>query len=469
MRNWSPNPFYNKAMIRELDMFFGRRELLRRVYEMVSHRQSASLVGPRGIGKSSLLWYASLPEVQSQFQFDLNRHIFVFLDLREYLQKTYNDFFQSVSKAIIAQGAKVGLALQMEGQGEDAFSNVLDQVAEQDFFPVLLLDAFDKVTLNKHFDLEFFEFLRAHASIGLVSYVTATLAPLYDVCHRGIAGSPFFNIFYTYTLESLTDEEARELITAPAERVGMSFTEAEVALILSLAGQHPFFIQRVCYVLFEEKLLLQDGGEIDEQRFKNHAYKDLLPLFEDTWGQLSEEQHMLLRDEAQQKGKQQRELCELSESAFFRQFVRETCQTGLFRLTVADLEDALDKIHDLKALGEANLRLMKAVTQRLKRYAFPSIVEKGIVIREVLYEAFERLRGSTTTRNDSAPEWQFYNILYYRYFKHHMKHEQIVARLGISSLRKYYRERNKATEALLTILFEMDRVPSVPGVSRVEE
>ncbi len=391
MRNWPTNPYYNKATIRELAMFFGRSDLLRRVYEMVAHRQSASLVGPRGIGKSSLLWCTSLLGVQTRFPFDLSCHIFVFLDLREFLQKTCEDFFQSVSKAIITQGAKVGLALQMEGQGEDAFSNVLDQIAEQGFFPVLLLDAFDKVTLNKHFDLEFFEFLRAHASMGLVSYVTASIAPLYEVCHRGVAGSPFFNIFYTYPLESLTLEEARGLITIPAQQAGVPFTEAETELVLHLAGRHPFFIQRVCYILFEEKSQ-QDGGEIDEQRLRNFAYRDLLPLFEDTWKQLSETQHMLLLDEVQQKEKQQRELPELCESAFFRQFVRDTCQTKLFHLTVDELERALDKINDPKALGDANLRLMKTVTRRLKMNTGSTIVEKGMVIRDVLNEAFERLR-----------------------------------------------------------------------------
>lgn len=455
MRNWPPNPYYNKATIRELDMFFGRRDLLRRVYEMVVHRQSASLVGPRGIGKSSLLWCTSLPQVQADFPFDLSRHIFVFLDLREYLQKTCEDFFQSVSKAIIAQGTKAGLVLRMEGWGEDAFSNVLDQVAEQDFFPVLLLDAFDKVTLNNHFDLEFFEFLRAHASMGLVSYVTASIAPLYEVCHRGVAGSPFFNIFYPYPLESLTLEEAQDLITVPTQQVGIPFTDAEAALVLHLAGRHPFFIQRVCYTLFEEKSL-QAGGEIDEQRLRKLAYRDLLPVFEDTWKQLSEKQHMLLLDEVQQKGKQQRELPELSESAFFRQFVRDTCQTELFRLTANELEHALDKINDPRALGDANLRLMKTVTRRLKRDTGPSIVEKGMVIREVLNEAFERLRDGAI-RVDSAPELMFYNILYYRYFKYRMKNEQIAARLGITSIRTYFRERGRAIESLLDILFEMER------------
>ena len=45
------------------------------------------------------------------------------------------------------------------------------------------------MTLNKHFGPEFFAFLRAHATSGKVSYVTASIAPLYEVRHRGIAGS----------------------------------------------------------------------------------------------------------------------------------------------------------------------------------------------------------------------------------------------------------------------------------------
>ena len=453
MEQWPSNPYFDKAMTREMDMFFGRRYLLMRLFETVAHRQSVSLVGPRGIGKSSLLRSASLLEVQAQFSFDIKNHIFVFLDLREYLQKTSEDFFHSVSKALIAQGTKRGLTLQGEGQGEDEYSSILDEIAEQGFFPVLLLDAFDKVTLNRHFDPEFFEFLRAHASIGLVSYVTASIAPLYEVCHSGIVGSPFFNIFYTYHLEALSTEEALALITIPAQRAGIPFTEAEIALIQRLAGRHPYFIQRVCYLLYEEKRR-QDNEAIDEQNLKKQAYKELSPLFIDIWKELLPAQQMQLQDEAQQKRNERRELPELSESALFRQFVRNTCEAMLFRMTTEELDAALSKIDDLRALGNANLRLMKTVSLRLKESPFPSIVEKGIIIREVLIEAFESLRGSST-RADAAPEWRFYNILHYRYFKHHMKNEQIAARLGFST-RQYYRERDKALGALLGVLFDKE-------------
>ncbi len=53
-------------------------------------------------------------------------------------------------------------------------------------------------------------------------------------------------------------------------------------------------------------------------------------------------------------------------------------------------------------------------------------------------------------------DWRLYNILHYRYFKNHLKNEQIAARLEFTSTRQYFRERNKAITALLNILLEME-------------
>lgn len=452
------NPFFNLAMIRNAKMFFGRTDLLQHFYDAIENRQSVSLLGSHHIGKSSFLWCAALPEIQAHFLVDLSHHIFVFLDLREYLHKTSEDFFHRVSKEVISQSAKVAeLHMHIEGTGEDAFSSVLDQLAEHGYFPVLLLDAFDNLTRNKHFGPEFLAFLRAHASMGLVSYVTASTAPLYEVCHHDIADSPFFNIFYTYTLEAMTPEEAGELINVPAREAGLPFTDMEVVLLRKLAGRHPFFIQRVCYALFREKLMHSDG-EIDVPHLKQVVYKDLQPHFQDTWDRLSEEQQKLLLDEAQRKGDVLRKLPEFSESSLFRQFVRNICHMKLFQMTVDELANTLEQLDDLKVLGDANLRLMEMVSSRLTKSSVSSPIEKGIVVREVLYEAFERLRG-IGVRSDSAPGWRLYNILYYRYFKYHLKNEPIATRLGLST-RQYYRERDKAIEALLNILLEMEYAPA---------
>lgn len=455
MVNQLPNPYFNLAMIRSVEMFFGRTYLLRRFYPALAQRQSVSILGRRRIGKSSLLWCASLPEMHAHFPFDLSHHVFVFLDLHDYLRRTSEDFFHRVSREIIEQGTKVpGLTLPAEVKGADAFSNVLDQVARRGYFPVLLLDSFDKVTLNEHFSPEFFGFLRAQASRGRVSYITASMKPLYEVCHRGIAGSPFFNIFTAYPLGALTPEEAYDLITIPSEKAGVIFTEEEVALVRGLAGRHPFFIQRVCHFLFEEKAQ-SDNEEIDELHLEAEVYKDLYPHFEDCWEQLKETERMQLQYEGKEEESRPRELLELSESALFRRFVRSVCQVGQFDISVEELELSLEKISDPKALGDGALARMQTISRNLGKNTPPTSTEKGTVIRAVLRKAFDRLEG-VGGRRDSAPEWRNYNILYYRYFnKHRMSNEQIAARIGFST-RQYYRERAKAIGALRNVLLEME-------------
>ncbi|MFI5334965.1 MAG: hypothetical protein ACHQT8_07400 [Chlamydiales bacterium] len=455
MQNWTPNPYFNLTAIRKPDMFFGRINLLRRFYAAIANHQSVALVGSQHIGKSSLLRCASLPEVQAQFaDFKLYRHIFIYLDLREYLRKTREDFFHTVCRGIIAQSRGLAdLKLRPAGKGENKYSLLLEQIVDQDYFPVLLLDAFDNVTLNEYFDPNFFRFLRSQATIGKVSYVTATLAPLAEVCHSGIVDSPFFNIFYNYTIGPLTLEEAQNLILKPTAKAGLPCTEEEKTWILHKAGRHPFFIQRVCHHFFEEKLS-QGSGQINLLHVEKLAYEDLQPHFQDTWDHLSKKHLTVLQNEAKQQEKSDRELPELSESDLFRQFVRNTCRTKVFNMSAEELEKALDKIDNAGALGETNLQLMNLVAQRLKSDTSPSATEKGMAIRAILNEALERLRGPVA-RTDSDPALQNYNILYYRFFKYHLKNEQIAARISIS-VRQYFRYRTQAIHALLDILITME-------------
>lgn len=438
-------------------MFFGRGNLLRRFYAAITNHQSVSLVGSRHIGKSSLLRCAILPEVQAQFtDFNLRRHIFVYLDLGEFLRKTREDFFNTVSRGIITRSRSLsGLKIELRpaGKGENEFSLLLEKIMDQGYFPVLLLDAFDKVTLNEHFDPNFFRFLRSQATMDKVTYVTATLAPLANVCHREIVDSPFFNIFYNYSLGPLTLEEAQVLIMVPAEKAGLSCTEEEITWVIKLAGRHPFFIQRVCHHLYEEKLS-QNGGQIDLRHVAKQAYDDLQPHFQDTWERLSPEHLTILQNEARQEDKIDRALPELSESDLFRQFVRNTCRSKVFNMTTEELEKALDKIDDASALGETSLQLMNLVALRLKKETPSSATEKGMVIRAILNQALEQLRG-TQAKSDTDLSWQNYNILYYRYFKYHLKNEQIAARFSIS-VRQYFRYRTKAIEALRNVLIEME-------------
>jgi AAA-like domain len=454
------NPYVNTNTVRDQNMFFGRHALLRRIYGELISKECISLIGLQHIGKSSLLHALSLREMQGNFADLLQQHIFVPLDLREYSRKSSDDFFDDVSKCILAQARK-HLKLDHEPEeGPDEFKMLLSEIQEQGFHTVLLMDAFDNVARNNRFNWEFFSFLRSQATFGRVSYVTATTAPLQKVCHRDIQDSPFFNIFAKHEVGAFDLEEARELVLRPSQNAGLSFTSDEVDWIIKLAGRHPFFLQQVCNSFFEEKLLHQDA-KVDRKQVKNQVYHELEPHFNGTWERLSLKEQEQLKDEARMVNKQTRDLPQLSESSLFRLFVRNKFKIYLFRMTVETLEEALDRLDDPNKLGECELA--NIVSSRGQQGTLV-VVEKGLLVRKMLNEAFERMHG-TGVRQDSASDWRLYNILYYRYFKHHLKNDQISTRLQFTSTRQYFRERTKAIDALFTILLEMEHA----NLTREEE
>lgn len=455
------NPYYDSDAVRDADMFIGRRHELRMLYNAVEKRQCFSVVGSRHIGKSSLLKFLGSPEIQRLLGHVLTDRIFIRTDWREYPKKTREDFFNLVCEQIILQ-SRPKLVLQapsMELSSEDRFKHLLEDINAAGFRPVLLMDAFDKVTRNPHFDPDFFSFMRSLAGIyDLISYVTASMKPLYEVCHSSeVASSPFFNIFQTCVLSALTLEEARELITLPAERAGLPFTSSEVEHILTLAGRHPFYIQVACRKLFDEKLLHLTSPTAAKQvsglLLQEAIYEELEPHFDQAWEDLSEEQQQNLKLEVAQLPEGRRKLPELSESALFRKHMREIAQVSVSALTIHDLKEVLDHFSDTDALEKSKLVEMHYVVV-LKRNS-PN-TRKGVLVRDFLKAAFECMQGSGM-RSDSAPEWRLYNILHYHYFKYHLPNAQTSARLGFGSTRQFYREQEHALQILLKELLGLEQ------------
>lgn len=455
------NPYYEMSGVHNPEMFVGREELLQRLFSAIVPRQSISVLGSRRVGKSALIQHMHRPEVQQEFASDieLSQHLFVLIDLGEFIYKTNEDFFRKVSKHIIAQlDEKLGPQSERpelldHNRGDDLFETVLEQAMDQGFHTVLLLDGFDNILRNKLFDPDFLKVLRAFAVAGKVSYVTTSVKPLSEICHKALLDSPFFNIFGTYLLGTLTREEAEQLVREPSRLAGCPFTNAEIAWVLSLAGRHPFFIQRVCNFLFEEKVA--GGGMTDLNKVKGQVYDDFLPHFNHIWESLNTtEQDQFLNEGVSAADEQQRQFPELSESDLFRDFVLEKTGKYFFRLNANELEKALQHIDNPVALGTSNLRYLKSVARRLDSSSALT-VEVGRVIREVLKEAWGRLHGEGT-RTDIASDWLSYNILYYRYFhRYHWSNQQIALRIGFST-RQYYRERSKAIGELLNVLLEME-------------
>ena len=366
-------------------------------------------------------------------------------DLREFSQRSGEDFFASVNAEIVSQGnGRLALA-PPERSGVEGFSDLLGQIRGQGFHLVLLLDEFEHLP---QFDPTFFGFLHAQADLGRVSYVVASRHPLQEFS----PGQAFLKIFRMYRLGPLALGEARELITVPAERMGLPFTEEEVEWVVATVGCHPFFLQCACHCIFDEKMR-QNKEPVDLTLVEERLSHELEPHFVHVWETLNEDQKQDVTLELTQRMPERRRMLELSECSLFRKKVRGFLQVNVPALSVKDLKDVLDHIDDNDVLERSKFAEMHAVALSMK--ASPH-TKKGVLVRELLKAGFERMKAGGV-RSDSAPEWRLYNILFYHYFKYHLANSQTSSRLGIGSVRQFYREQDRALQALLKEILDLER------------
>ncbi|MBV8696123.1 MAG: AAA-like domain-containing protein [Ktedonobacteraceae bacterium] len=451
------NPYSHARALQHPTYFFGRARLMSQLYSLIKNQQSVSLVGLQHIGKSSVLHCLRTHEMQRRFgvEAELQAYLFAFIDFNQHLHHTRPDFFRTICTQLIEQNRdRLSISLP-QAAGEESFSTLLRHIHTHGIHPVLLLDGFDTVTRNLHFDANFFSFLRAEANNGMVSYITASFASLDTYCHQNIVGSPFFNIFITLRLGPFTSEEAHQLITTPAATVGYPFTDAEISFILELAGRHPFFIHRVCHLLFEEKLHSNSIDTTCFERVKKQAYDDLFPHFSHLWKAcFNEAQQEQFKNEVRRNDASGSKMPELSESALFRTFVSNICTLPPSDVTIKALEQALKNLNNIKFLGESDLASLNLVYARADTQLLLSVTDKGMLVSKILHEACEKLRGHTGHHEGSS---RIYEVLQYRYFKSHTRVSipQIGARLCISK-RQVDRDRKKGIDALFRVLCEME-------------
>jgi eukaryotic-like serine/threonine-protein kinase len=287
------NPYLNRVMIQDLGSFFGRRRELSRIFSRigVERPQSVSVVGERRIGKSSLLYQLSLPEVQSNFLSDRSALIVVLVDFQQLRTITLQDFFGILAAQI--------RRIDPEIAGTDpasyrAFQLVQERLLARNKRLILLFDEFDAITSNPAFDRDFYAFLRSVANNSAVAYVTSSKTELQRLCHSSsVADSPFFNIFSTLHLRPFEREEALELIARPSREAGIPL-ESHADDILSLSGLFPFYIQIACSVYYDW-LEENPGAEPAIPEIASRFLEEAGPHFEYFWGQCQPECRRFLR------------------------------------------------------------------------------------------------------------------------------------------------------------------------------
>lgn len=267
------NPFFHRGAIRRASYFHGRRIAVEQILGLLRNGQSVSLIGPRRIGKSSILIHLCRPSVRERFGLEPPNALFVMVDCQELGGSPPEEVYEALLMNLIDAAGDAGLILEPAQQPGTyrALDRALYQIGKQNVPVVLLLDEFELLAANEHLTPYFFARLRGLTTKYGLAYLTASQRPLFAItAEEEILSSPFFNIFVTLPLGLFSREEAVTLFDSRLKNSSISFSPAIVEHLLALVGPHPFFLHIAGYHTFQAIVqgkvdgLEPDIGSLDE-------------------------------------------------------------------------------------------------------------------------------------------------------------------------------------------------------------
>jgi hypothetical protein len=274
--------------VRSPEYFFGRKQETAQLFDLLNRGQSVSISGQRRLGKTSLLFYASTPDVAAAHGLDPAHTRWVYLD---------GGMLDGLEEESVYGAIDHGI---QESQPESVpYPHLLRHVqalAEQNLRLIVVLDEFEIFTENVRFQPRLFNRLRGLAAQFPVQFVIASKEPLSRLtfANPAVVSSSFFNIFAPFRLSLFQEREAVEMLASLSERSGAPFRTDTIAFLLELVGPHPHFLQVAGYYAFG----LQDKGALSSDArsaVKERTFEELEGHLEYYWRDLStEEQYALV-------------------------------------------------------------------------------------------------------------------------------------------------------------------------------
>lgn len=365
------NPYTFGVPVRG-ENFFGRKAELQVILDTLENvprgqKQDMAILGPRRIGKSSLLYrVVDLLTPHNEF-------VPVYVDLQNIKPRKIQTLFYKILTEIRAgykqnspqvdlppfqtlESTTIPPDLEFFTFDQDlttlndfianeklrpvkkpwlSFWSRITQKGEKPVFdsplPRLVL-IFDEVELLEKFGgqdmLAWFRSLIQ--SMPYIIFVVAGSERLYSLTQD--YGSPFFNIFKILELHSLTSQEAKNLLQVPATQIGMDISPDEIDKIVHYVGNNPYFIQGIGHYLVE-RLNSRKRRQVDRQDVNSVIKKSVKYLSGQLaylWSVTSEIQKVMLYVLAQ-SGRPQPISCVVSSIAEWKEVIQsESEQQEIF-------------------------------------------------------------------------------------------------------------------------------------------
>jgi transcriptional regulator with XRE-family HTH domain len=226
-----PSPFGWRTGITQSEAFFNREAERQALRKYLRDRQCCQLVGPRRMGKTSLL--RQLEREAAHWE---RETIVAYVDLQHPRCFTLAGWLEHTARLFGMAAAGIDLVGLSEG---------LDDLIAAGCHPVLCLDEFEELTHRRQeFTHDFFAALRSCGQRPM-TIITGSQKRLIELTDARDPSSPFYNIFPLLDLGPFSEADAEDYVTL--ERPGVRpFSRAERRRILDFAGGHPLALQVAC-------------------------------------------------------------------------------------------------------------------------------------------------------------------------------------------------------------------------------
>ena len=255
-----------------------RRRELKKVFTTyigASRPQCVGILGVRRSGRSSFLKFIANPDIQRQYLDNIDDFVIIFIEAqRNYLGEV--DFLHHLFSVIGTTG---------RGDGRVRFADWIKTVSGQQRRAILLIDDFHHLSQNANIKLDFYSYMRSMANEFPLGLLVTGPKDLYSsVADPALAESPFFNIFNTLNLDTLSPNDCREfLIEEMAGDQGEN--DAVATWILERAGCYPYTLQVLSDLVAEAGSRALAGDEKTAlsviSRFKNEIADFIIEIYDE--------------------------------------------------------------------------------------------------------------------------------------------------------------------------------------------
>jgi GAF domain-containing protein len=273
-------------------VFVGREEIFRWIQSnLPSHAQKNVLVlhGGWHTGKTSILRQLQAGPLGQRLRERRERPIFpVFIDLQGIPDTGTNLFLLTVAEYIASALKEYDVICSSPVEADfelapyrafDRFLKQVDHLLAQraNGLLVIMLDEFEKLdgyVQAGRIDAEIFSYLRSVMQHRpLVTFILAGRHRLDEMTptYRNMV----FNVALHKEVGFLSSQEAEHLIRSPIEPSAVSYGNKVVERILKLTGNHPYFIQQLCYNCIDRLNQQQQGYQVTEE-YLNWALHEAL-------------------------------------------------------------------------------------------------------------------------------------------------------------------------------------------------